>query len=75
MLPAVGYKSLCSTFSPEGICCFDFFQYDEVIYLNDCVILGRLASNRMDVYFIFQYFYCHNYKAIQTNCLKYISKN
>ena len=75
MLPAVGYKSLCSTFSPEKICYFDFFQYDEVIYLNDCVILRRFASNRMDVYFIFQYFYCHNYIAIQTNCLKYISKN
>ena len=33
---------------------FWFFQYDEAIYLNDCVILGRFLSNRVAVYLVIQ---------------------
>ena len=35
---------------------FWFFQYDEEIYLNDCLILGRFLSNRVDVSLVIQEF-------------------
>ena len=35
---------------------FWFFQYDEVIYLNDSVILGRFLLNRVPVYLVIQEF-------------------
>ena len=33
-----------------------FFQYDEAIYLNDCVIFGISVSNRLAVYLVIQEF-------------------
>ena len=35
---------------------FWFFQYDEAICLNDCVILGKLLSYWVAVYLVIQEF-------------------
>ena len=48
------YKILNSTFSPQEIRHFGFFQYDEAIYLNNCVILRRFLPNRVTVYLVIQ---------------------
>ena len=75
LLPGVGHKILSSTFFSKRICPIWFVQYNGAIYLNNCVILGRLLSNRMDAYLAVQGFSLPQLFSAQTSCLKYISKS